>query len=50
MLSFSIKNEFYNNSGYIIQIIGVGLIVLICAVNYILALQKDDSDIDNKEE
>ena len=43
MLNYSIENEFINNSGYIIQIIGVMLIVIICAVNYILALQKDDN-------
>lgn len=42
MFSYSVANEFNNNSGYIVQLVGVGLIVLICAVNYILALQKSD--------
>lgn len=49
MYSYTVANEFNNNSGYIVQLVGVGLIVLICAVNYILALQKTDNK-DNKDE
>ncbi len=51
MFSYSVENEFNNNSGYIVQLVGVGLIVLICAVNYILTLQKTDNkqNIDEQE-
>lgn len=50
-LGHSMQNDLSNKNPYIIQLVGVSFIVLICAVNYILALQgKKEDTSDNNEE